>query len=206
MFHHIIWSSALSLSSHSSGFREVSHYLSAALRVDLIKLELLPAAPLDDHQLLVIGVLQTGTGGPGLPAAAEHPDVSLQLQQLVVQTLPLHRLLPVEGSQLLHLPCCLLLHQGQLPCSTLQLPQLVLHVSQRLVDRGSKLLVGDVQFTGQTAHLAELAGLHGRLGDGFGGQDSRCPAVQEGSDLLPCFLLVSLELCQLLVQVLDDFA
>lgn len=184
----------------------MSSHLCAALRVNLIKLELLPASLLDDHHLLVVGFLHAGAGGVAPPAATEHADVSLQLQQLVVQTLPLHRLLPVQGSQLLHLPGRLLLQQRQLPRGALQLLQLVLHVGQRLLNCGSKLLVGDVQLSGQTAHLAELARFHRGLCDGFDRRDGGKPAVQEGSDLLSCLLLVGLKLGQLLVQVLDDVA
>lgn len=183
-----------------------SPYLCAALRIDFVKLELLLTSLLDDHHFLVVGFLHTGAGGRGPPAAAEHPDVSLQLQQFVVQTLPLHRLLPVERSQLLHLTGCLHLHQGQPPSSTFQLLQLVLHVRQRLLNRGAKLLVGDVQLTGQTAHLTELAGLHGGLCDGLDRQYSGSPPVREGSDFLSLLLLIGLELGQPEVQVLNDVA
>lgn len=185
---------------------EVSPHLRAALRVNLIKHKLLPASLLDDHHLLVVGLLHAGAGGVGLPAATEHTDVPLQLQQLVVQTLPLYRLLPVQRSQLLHLPGRLLLQQGQLPRGALQLLQLILHVGQRLLNGGSKLLVGDIQLSGQTAHLAELARFHCGLCDGFDRRDGGSLAVQEGSDLLSCLLLVGLKLSQLLVQVLDDIA
>lgn len=77
--------------------RSLSLYLCAAGRVDFVKLELLSTSFLDDDHLLVIGFLQAA-GGRALPATAEHPDVLLQLEQLVVHALPLHCLLPVEGS------------------------------------------------------------------------------------------------------------
>lgn len=144
-----------------------SRYLCAALRVDSVKVELLLTSLLGDHHFLVVGFLHTGDGARGLPAATEHPDVPLQLQQFVVQTLPLHRLLPVEGSQLLHLTGCLHLHQGQLPSSTFQLLQLVPHVSQCLLNCGAKLLVGDIQLAGQPAHLTESVGSHSGLCDGL---------------------------------------
>lgn len=180
-------------------------YLCAALRKDLVKLELLSVSFLNNHHFLVVRRLQTGAGGCGHPAATEHPDVPLQLQQLVEQSLPLHRLLPVERSQLLHLLCCLLLSKGQLSHSGLQLFQLVLHVGQRLVNGGSKLLVGDIHLTGQTAHVAERPRSDGGLGNVLGGRHSRRLTIQERSDLLSRLLLVSLQLGQLLVQVLDDF-
>lgn len=74
--------------------RSLSLYLCAAGRVDFVKLELLSTSFLDDDHFLVI----QAAGGRAFPAAAEHPGVPLQLEQLVVQALPLHRLLPVEGS------------------------------------------------------------------------------------------------------------
>lgn len=185
---------------------QVSPDLCAALRIDFVKLELLLTSLLDDHHFLVVGFLHTGAGARGLPAATEHPDVSLQLQQFVVQTLPLRRLLPVERSQLLHLTGCLRLHQSQPPSSTFQLLQLLLHVSQCLLNCGAKLLVGDIQLTGQTAHLTELAGSHGGLCDVLDRKSSRSPPAHEGSDLLSFLLLVGLKLGQPEVQVLNDVA
>lgn len=51
-----------------------------------------------------------------------------------------------------------------------------------------------------------MADVHSRLDDGFGRWDGRSSVVQEGSDLLPELLLVSLELGELLIQVLNNIS
>lgn len=65
------------------------------------------------------------------------------------------------------------------------------------------MLVRDVRLPGQPAQLADV---HSRLDDGFGRWDGRSSVVQEGSDLLPELLLVSLELGELLIQVLNNIS
>lgn len=179
----------------------MDRHLSATGSVDLVKLEPLLVGPLADHHLLVVSCLQAAAGSRRFPAAAEHSDVPLQLQQLVVQALPLHRFLPVEGSQAFNFPDGLLLHLGQLPQSVLQRLQLVLHVSQHLANRGAKLLAGDVQITGRSAHLAKVVWIHG---EGSGRRGGRRPVAQQGADPLSRHMVVGLQLRHLLVQLLDD--
>lgn len=180
-------------------------HLSAAGRVDLIEEEFLAAPFLDErHLLLVLVDLQAGAVASSPPAAAEDPDVALQLQQPVVQAPPLRRLLPVEEPHLLRFPLHLQLRLGQPPRRRLQLLQLALHVAQCQLGGRPELLARDVELAADASQLDQRPQRRQRSGSSRWA--GLTPPTQKRADLLLLLLLLGLQLGQPVVKVLDDLA